>query len=136
MLRMMPRSLAAAASFGRCSLIRSPGTAVAVSLEGPPFLWSGLRSQVSVWLGPPDIHRTMHALAGFLSAAAASVGSHGQAAAPNALARLMRTKSRRLKSRAFMGPPPFSVGPASRAGRLVPLGSRHLLRDRGRIPDC
>src|SRR5262249_14505885 len=104
MLRMMPSSLAAAASFGRFSLIRSPATAVSVSFEGPPFLWPGLRSQVSVWLGPPDIHRTMHALAGSLAGARDSVGSHGQAATPNALARLMRTKSRRLYSRLFMRP--------------------------------
>src|SRR6202012_1734594 len=102
-------SLAAAASFGRCSLNRSPGTAVAVSLYGPPFLWPGLRSQVSVWLGPPDIHRTMHALVGFFSAAAARRGSHGQAAAPNALATLIRTRSRRLNSRAVMGPSPLGT---------------------------
>src|SRR5262249_21459512 len=106
MLRMMPRCLASSASFGRCSLNRSPGTEVAISLEGPPFLWPGLRSQVSVWLGPPDIHRTMHALAGFLPAAAASRGSHGPAAAPKALARLKPTKSRPLYSRAFMRPSP------------------------------
>src|SRR5437762_11005396 len=103
MLRMMPRSLMAAASLVKCSLIRNPGTAVAISFEGPPFLWPGLRSQVSVWLGPPDIHRTMHALAGFFPAAAASLGNHGQAAAPNALATHIRSKSRRLNSRAAMG---------------------------------
>jgi hypothetical protein len=98
MLRMTPRCLAIAASFGRCSLIRIPGTAVSISLNGPPFLWPGLRSQVSVWLGPPDIHRTMHARGGLAPAAAASRGSHGHAAAPKALARLMRTKSRRVNS--------------------------------------
>src|SRR5262249_47167093 len=92
------------ASFGRCSLIRSPPIGVAVFLKGPPFLWPGLRSQVSVWLGPPAIQRTIHALVRFLSAAAASLGSHGHAAAAKALARLMRTKSRRVYSCDFMWP--------------------------------
>src|SRR5260221_13828704 len=110
MLRMIASSLAAAASFGKCSLIRRPGTAVAVSLDVPPFLCPTLRSQVSVWLGPPDIHRTMHALAGFLPAAAASLGSHGHAAAPNALALHIPSKSGRLKSGAL------GTSPGRRAG--------------------
>ena len=48
------------ASFGRCSLILMPGDAVSISLNGPPLAWPGLRSKVSIWLGPPFIHSRMH----------------------------------------------------------------------------
>src|SRR5260370_38899237 len=105
----MGMSVVLAARGGRlrgCRLHRWAGIGVVALWGGPPFLWPGLRSQVSVWLGPPDIQRTIHALVGFLSAAIASVGSHGQAAAPKALARLMRTKSRRVYSCVFMWPSP------------------------------
>ena len=48
------------AIFGRCSLILMPGTLVSISLNGPPLAWPGLRSKVSIWLGPPVIHSRMH----------------------------------------------------------------------------
>src|SRR4051794_8614093 len=37
-----------------------PGTRVSIALNGPPFAWPGLRSNVSIWLGPPAIHSRMH----------------------------------------------------------------------------
>src|SRR5262245_53792019 len=48
------------ATWGRCSLMRMPGTAVWISLNGPPLACPGLRSKVSIWLGPPAIHSRMH----------------------------------------------------------------------------
>ena len=43
-----------------CSLILTPGAEVSIGLNGPPFFsLSGFRSQMSRWLGPPDIQRTM-----------------------------------------------------------------------------
>src|SRR5262249_39136195 len=41
-------------------LMRRPGVAVAIALNGPPLAWPGLRSNVSVWLGPPAIQSKMH----------------------------------------------------------------------------
>ena len=63
------------ASLGRCSLIRRPGTAVSIALTGPPFSWPGLRSKVSIWLGPPFIQSRMHARRrlGWAAASAARV---------------------------------------------------------------
>src|SRR5687768_11293027 len=69
------------ASFGRCSLISTPGALVLIGLNSPAPLLSGLRSNVSLWLGPPSIHSRMHDLA--LPAFAAGA----------ALARLARTSS-------------------------------------------
>jgi hypothetical protein len=48
------------ASLGRCSLMRMPGTDVAISLNGPPLACPGFKSNVSVWLGPPFIQSRMH----------------------------------------------------------------------------
>src|SRR5262252_6265610 len=47
------------ATLGRCSPILMPGTLVLISLYGPPLAWPGLRSNVSIWLGPPSIHKRM-----------------------------------------------------------------------------
>src|SRR5262245_19340933 len=63
----MPRMMAAwsmsLATPGRCSLISMPGALVLIALNSPaPLLW-GLRSSVSLWLGPPSIHRRMQFLA-------------------------------------------------------------------------
>src|SRR5437588_1419131 len=58
--RMTAMRSANRAIFGRCSLILMPGTLVAVSLKDPPLAWPGLRSNVSIWLGPPFIHNRMH----------------------------------------------------------------------------
>src|SRR5271166_2151598 len=48
------------AILGMCSQIFTPGVEVSIGRKGPPlFSLSGLRSQMSRWLGPPDIQRTM-----------------------------------------------------------------------------
>src|SRR5262249_14239676 len=57
--RMIAILSACLAIFGKCWLIRMPGTVVSISLNGPPFLWPGLRSNVSICDGPPDIHSRM-----------------------------------------------------------------------------
>src|SRR5437016_617058 len=64
------------ASFGRCSLMRIPLTEVSISLNGPPVGWPGLRSKVSIWLGPPVIQRKMtdRARGGALPVAALPAG--------------------------------------------------------------
>ena len=63
----MPRTTApwciTFAIFGRCSLISMPGAEVAMGLKSPAPLLPGLRSKVSLWLGPPSIHIRMHDLA-------------------------------------------------------------------------
>ena len=61
MLRMMAAWLVSWANFGKCSLMRMPGTEVWISRRGPPLTWPGFMSNVSVWLGPPFIHRRMQA---------------------------------------------------------------------------
>ena len=65
------------AIFGRCSLKRTPAAAVSSSRKGPPLAEPGLRSKVSIWLGPPSIHNRMHdrLRCGFVAASAASFGS-------------------------------------------------------------
>ena len=61
--RMMLRCCICLATLGRCSLISTPPAEVAIGLNGPPFFsLSGLRSQVSMWLGPPDIQSRMQLL--------------------------------------------------------------------------
>src|SRR3954464_10050228 len=59
MERMTAKRSANLAIRGRCSLTWMPGTLVAISLYGPPLTWPGLRSNVSIWLGPPFIHSKM-----------------------------------------------------------------------------
>ena len=59
--RTSAKCSAAAASLGRCSEMRRPGTLVAISLKLPPFSCPGFRSKVSIWLGPPFIHSNMQA---------------------------------------------------------------------------
>src|SRR5438132_4849499 len=77
----MPRRMAAwfisLAIFGRCSLISTPGALVLIGLNSPAPLLSGLRSKVSLWLGPPSIHRRMHDLALPLPLAAAAFAITG-----------------------------------------------------------
>jgi hypothetical protein len=65
------------ATLGRYSLIRMPGTEVAISLKGPPLVCPGFRSKVSIWLGPPFIHSKMHdrRRCGWAAASAARVSS-------------------------------------------------------------
>ncbi len=57
---MIDRWCICLATLGRCSVIFTPGAEVSIGLNGPPFFsLSGLRSQMSRWLGPPPIHSTM-----------------------------------------------------------------------------
>src|SRR5262249_61910286 len=54
------------ATVGRISLISTPEAGVLMGLNSPPVCSPGLRSQRSMWLGPPPIHRMMRLLASFL----------------------------------------------------------------------
>src|SRR5947209_8971903 len=62
----MPRNSAAwfihLATLGKCSLIWMPGAVVAMGLKSPASLVPGFKSNVSLWLGPPSIHRRMQDL--------------------------------------------------------------------------
>ncbi len=90
------------ATSGRCSPTRTPGAAVSIAWNGPPFAWSGLGSKVSVWVGPPAIHSTMHARlrAGSSAARAARVGSQPEVSpAADSFSALRRESDVR------MGPP-------------------------------
>src|SRR5260370_750468 len=83
-------------TLGRCALIsRSAGASR--SRKGPPFLWPGLRSKVSVWLGPPLIHRRMQLRLRslLLATSAASVSSQPDIEAPTAPAEASFNQSRR-----------------------------------------
>src|SRR5688572_26770329 len=72
------------AIFGRCSLISTPGALVLIGLNSPAPLLSGLRSKVSLWLGPPSIHRRMHDFAGLRPAAAFAItGSQPESVGAN-----------------------------------------------------
>src|SRR5260221_2652737 len=94
MERMMASLSARLASWGKCSEKGMRATLVAISLNGPPLAWPGLRSQVSIWLGPPFIHSRMQARlrAGSLAVSAAS---QPDSDTPAALAAASRKKSRR-----------------------------------------
>src|SRR5262245_25038861 len=65
--RMSVKRSSRAAIFGRCSMMRTPGSFVVVTPNGPRFSIgrSGLGSQVSIWLGPPVIQRRMTLLRPF-----------------------------------------------------------------------
>src|SRR5579875_63438 len=39
-----------------------PGTTVEIGLNSPPSLVPGFKSKVSLWLGPPSIHKRMQDL--------------------------------------------------------------------------
>src|SRR5207237_10673387 len=75
---MMARSSVSRASPGRCSLIRRPGVAVAISRNGPPLAWPGFKSKVSIWLGPPFIHSRMHDRRRWALAAASAAKASSQ----------------------------------------------------------
>src|SRR5207249_10669419 len=108
----MPRTIARRSpnfvSCGRCSPILRPAALVAISLNGPPLAWPGLRSHRSMVDGPPFIHRRMHDRfrAGSLAAAVARGAIHPETEAA-ALAAPSRRKPRRLKSRERMGSTPL-----------------------------
>ena len=97
--RRIATSFIWAASLGRCSEIRTPGAAVSIALNGPPCEWPGLGSKVSVWLGPPVIHKRMHDFRRFGSdaAEAASVPNQPEADEPRAPAEASLINCRRLK---------------------------------------
>ena len=83
---MMARSLACLASLGRCGPSSIPGTADWIGLNGPLLAWPGLGSNVSVWLGPPDIQSRMHDLRrlGCAAVSAARASIQPEAEAPRA----------------------------------------------------
>src|SRR5947207_7492271 len=62
MLRMMAACSICFANFGKCSLIWMPETEVGIGLNSRASLVPGLRSKVSLWVGPPSIHSRMHDL--------------------------------------------------------------------------
>ena len=74
-----------------------PGTAVGIGLNSPPLAVPGFRSKVSLWLGPPSIHRRMQALCltPASAARAASTPIQPDIAAPPTPAADNRRKSRR-----------------------------------------
>src|SRR3954451_2961301 len=74
-----------------------PGTLVAIGLNGPPWAWPVLGSNVSVWLGPPVIHKRMHDFLRFgsVAARAARVSIHPEADAPMTPAEASRINWRR-----------------------------------------
>src|SRR6476659_6971199 len=101
----MPRTITPVwillAIFGRCSLISVPRALVSIGLNSPAPLLSGLRSRVSLWLGPPSIQRRMQRLAfafelaGDSSARAARTFIQPENEAPNTPAADSFRKSRR-----------------------------------------
>src|SRR5579875_1352379 len=95
----MARGFAFVARGGRCSLNLMPGTVVAISLKGPPLAWPGFKSKVSIWLGPPFIHKRMQARlrSGLAAAAAARFSSQPDIEAPSTPAADKRSHSRRVK---------------------------------------
>src|SRR5947208_3593542 len=95
------------ATFGRCSLILMPGTLVAISLEGPPLAWPGLRSKVSICEGPPFIHRRMQALLrrGLAAAAPARFSNQPESEPPSTPAAESVNQSRRDSMGADMDSP-------------------------------
>src|SRR5262249_16655072 len=87
------------AIFGRCSLIIRPGAEVCRSWNGPPVGVPGLRSKVSIWLGPPSIHKRMHERLrlGARAASAASAGGQPDRPGPSTPAADSFSHSRRVK---------------------------------------
>ena len=124
--RMMARSLAWRASFGKCGPSSIPGTVVWIGLNGPLLAWPGLGSKVSVWLGPPDIQSRMHDLRrlGCAAVSAARASIQPEAEAPRAPAAASRITCRRVSCGTW------------RFGRLMatlplrPTGASRVKRDR------
>src|SRR5262245_23871893 len=99
MLRRINPWLMIAAIFGRCSEISIPGTLVLIGLNSPASLVPGFMSNVSLWLGPPSIHRRMHdlVLAPVSAARAASGASQPDSDGASTPSDEKRRKSRREK---------------------------------------
>ena len=74
-----------------------PGTFVAISLKGPPLAWPGFRSNVSIWLGPPFIHKRMQEWRrlGFPAACSARAPSQPESEKGTTPAAVSRSQSRR-----------------------------------------
>src|SRR5262245_22864559 len=118
-----------------------PGTLVAISLNGPPFLCPGLRSKVSIWLGPPFIHNRMHdrLRCGRGAAASASRPNQPDSEEPTTPAAVSRSQSRRARTGADMEGLQWSVsmvehelrrveqGPEQVGQRLAGGGTRRLV---------
>src|SRR5262249_8919111 len=86
------------------SLILMPETLVSISLKMPPLSVPGLRSNVSIWLGPPFIHRRMHERLrfGFFAASSAKAGSHPDSEPPRTPAAANLRYSRREREIAIV----------------------------------
>src|ERR1700676_2313958 len=90
-----------------------PDTEVGIGLNSPASLVPGLRSKVSLWLGPPSIHRRMQALCLTPDAAARAARTLSQpdiAAPPTPAADSFRKSRRDRPLRGFqevMGNDPF-----------------------------
>src|SRR5947209_7248875 len=127
----MPRRMAACRisreKRGKFSLIWMPGTDVSIGRNGPLLSVPGLGSKVSLWLGPPSIHRTMHRLwrvccgAGACAARAARTFSQPDMPAPRTPAAESFSKSRRERSRGW-----FDIVPTP----LVVQGELARIQDR------
>src|SRR6185436_7888666 len=95
--RMIDRSFISAATRGRCSQIWIPRAAVSIALNGPFVSWPGFGSNVSMWLGPPSMKRTITALA-FARAAASWAIRAGESDAAAVAPRPIRRNERRSSS--------------------------------------
>src|SRR5262249_20657825 len=93
----MARWLASLAILGKYSLIWMPGTSVSIGWNGPPWGCPGLRSKVSIWLGPPLIHSRMQERlrCGLPAVASASAPSQPDVQVPSTPAAASRSQSRR-----------------------------------------
>src|SRR6185503_1062332 len=123
--RMSDRSFIPAAMRGRCSQIWIPRTAVSMALKGPFVSWPGFGSNVSMWLGPPSMKRTITALA-FARAPASCAIRAGEidaaAVAPSPIRRNERRSSSHMSVPRHefrgiqQGPEEVLVDPGSVAG--------------------
>src|SRR5262249_25050731 len=78
-------------------------TEVWVSLNSPPLAWPGFKSKVSIWLGPPFIHKRIQDLRRFGSVAvsAASLSIQPDVEYPTTPAAVRFIQSRRDKRSIF-----------------------------------
>src|SRR3990172_3728024 len=77
--------------------MRTPGAAVSISLNVPPWACPGFMSNVSVWLGPPFIHSRMQwrRLSVLAATCSANAGNQPLALQPRALAIVDCARNRR-----------------------------------------
>src|SRR6185436_1965341 len=134
--RMSDRSFIPAAMRGRCSQIWIPRTAVSMALNGPFVSWPGFGSNVSMWLGPPSMKRTITALA-FARAAASWAIRAGESDAAAVAPSPIRRNERRSSSHISVprhefrgiqqGPEDVFVDPGSVPGLADPRQERLAL---------